>query len=1287
MKKTKAKKTISKNDEESQPEKFLIAAIGASAGGIQALKEFFENVPSDSGVAYVVILHLSPDHESRLAEVLQTTALIPVTQIKERVKVEPNHVYVVPPNQHLGMLDGHITVEQNISVEERRAPVDIFFRTLAETKRAGAIAVVLSGTGADGSMGIKRVKERGGVVFVQNPREAEFSEMPRNSIATDLVDAVLNVREIPAKIIAYQANLKEVEIHDTPEFRLDDEQAALREIFAILHVRTGHDFTNYKHPTVLRRIERRINVHELQTLPEYAAHLRENPEETVALLKDLLISVTNFFRDKDAFDFLETEIVPRILQNKSSKDEVRVWVAGCATGEEAYSLAMLLAEHFEENPNAPAIQIFATDIDEAAIAHSREGFYTLVDVADVSPERLRRFFTRDGAGFRVRRELREMILFAKHNLLNDAPFSRIDLVTCRNLLIYFNDTAQGRAMETFHFALNPGAYLFLGSSESVDGAGDLYASINKEHRVYQSRHATSRISYPVPDAPQPMRHVETRAAGTIKQEQENRLLERISFNDLHQQLLEQYAPPSIVVNENYDIIHLSDHAGRFLKIAGGEPSKNLLQLVRPELRLELRTILFQAVQNRTNVVATNVKIQTEGRTETVNIQVRPVLRDGDTARGFLLVLFEPAQTNDEDEAKDKILAYDEQVTRQLEEELERTKAELRFSIEQYETQTEELRASNEELQAINEELRSTAEELETSREELQSVNEELLTVNDELKFKIEELSISNNDFQNLLNSTDIGTIFLDRRLRVKLFTPSIREVFNLIDMDLNPPLADIATKINFADLQNDVETVFDTLQTVERGFENDNGKWLMMRVYPYHTSEDRINGVVVTFIDIIERKRTEVKLRDSEEQLRQLIKNMPGGAAFIINRDLRYLLAEGEALAGAGFTTEDFVGKNIFDALPPDMAETYAAMYRQALTGESFMHEHSAHGGTFLTRGAPLHSANGEVYAVLAISYDISDRKKAEEKLRESEERTRLLIESANDYAIFTVTKDNLIDSWNSGAENIFGWKENEIIGKSNSILFTPEDRARDVPLMEIQCAAETGKAQDERWHIRKDGSRFYASGVMQPIRNGEIHAFVKICRDQTEKLEAEKALQDKEILKKLIVAQEDERKRIARDLHDQLGQQLTALRLKLEATRKTCEEDEICGRIDEMQLIAKHIDADVDFLAWELRPAALDDLGLIVSLENYVREWSRHAGVTAEFHAPKSRKLRLTPEIETNLYRITQEALNNTHKHAKAGQVTVLLEKREDLIVLIIEDDGVGFNPKLKRIEAKDSV
>jgi two-component system CheB/CheR fusion protein len=860
--------------EEAIPVKagFLVVGIGASAGGVQALREFFTNVPPDSGIAYVVILHLSPDFDSQLTEVLQQTTSMPVLQVTGRARVEPNHIYVVPPDMHLSMSENYVEASKNVETADRRAPVDIFFRSLAESHGPRSVAVVLSGTGANGSMGLKRVKELGGVVFVQNPREAEFNDMPRNAIATDLVDEVLPVAKIPEKIVAYRDGLGTVEIPDNSLNRAEDQQRALREIFTQLRIRTGHDFSNYKRPTLLRRLERRINVRGLSDLPAYADAIREDPDESQALLKDLLISVTNFFRDKDAFEFLEKEVLPKIFAKKNLGDQVRIWCVGCATGEEAYSLAMLCAEQTMGMIEGPKIQIFATDIDEAAIATGREGLYSLNDAADVSPERLRRFFTKEGDEYRIRRELREMVLFANHNVIKDPPFSHIDLATCRNLLIYMNNTAKERVMETLHFALEPGGFLFLGSSESVDGAGDLYATYNREHHIFQSRQAGIR-PYPVPESV-PTFRLEPAPERTPRS-QEKRALERISFGELHQQLLEQYAPPSLVVNEDHDIVHLSERAGKYLRVAGGDPSNNLLKLVLPELRLELRTALHQAVQRRTGVNAPNLKVPTGTGTETITIHVRPVLSPEDTARGFFLVIFEPV-TEETAPAAEPVSITDEPIARQLEEELVRTKLQLRMSSEQYEIQAEELKASNEELQAINEELRSAAEELETSKEELQSINEELRTVNQELKVKVEETTISSNNLQNLINSTDIGTIFLDRSLRVQLFTPSSREIFNLIQADHGRPLSDITHRLNYTALVKDAESVMETLHTIEREVSTAEDKDFMMRILPYRTTEDRISGVVVTFFDITERKRAERELLERTDELTRFNQAMVG---------------------------------------------------------------------------------------------------------------------------------------------------------------------------------------------------------------------------------------------------------------------------------------------------------------------------------------------------------------------------------------------------------------------------
>jgi two-component system, chemotaxis family, CheB/CheR fusion protein len=834
---------------------------------------------------------------------------------------------------------------------------------------------------------------------------------------------------------------------------------------------------------------------------------------------------------------------------------VRIWVAGCATGEEAYSLAMIFAEQTLDKVDMPAVQVFATDIDDEAIMVAREGLYSNSDVADVSPERLRRFFNQEGDEFRIRREIREMVLFASHNVLKDPPFSRLDLTTCRNLLIYLNPAAQKRVLETLHFALKPHGYLFLGMSEAIDSANDLFVPVVREQHIFQSRPVVTRLSYPVETAPafrfaQPM-------PLKSKTTDEERIIERLSSAALHLQLLEYYAPPSVLINEEYEIIHTSEKAGRYMQIAG-DPSVNLLKVIRPELRLELRTALYQAVQRKTDIRLNELKVCFESGTELINILIRPILRPFEGTSGLVLVVFEPVKSGDKSEDAEKsevpeAVKQIEPIARQLEDELIWTKLQLRTTVEQYEVQTEELKAANEELQAMMEEAHSSNEELETSKEELQSVNEELTTVNQELKIKIEELTHSNDDFQNLMNSTSIGTMFLDRSFKIKMFTPNMRELFSLLPTDIERSLTDITTKLDYPGLIPDLESVLKNLQPIEQETRARDGRTFMARILPYRTTVDQISGIILTFIDITKRKEDEARLRESEENL-------------------------------------------------------------------------------------------------------------------------RLLIESATDYAIFTISSAGHVKTWNKGAERIFGFKEREIIGRSGDVLFTPEDRAKGIPGQEMQMALEKGRAEDERWHLRKDGSRFFASGIMQPLSDREA-GFVKIARDMTAKIQAERHQREKEMLQKLISAQEDERRRIARDLHDELGQQLTALRIRLDAVRKKCDDEALCAQIDETQLIAARIDKGVDFLAWELRPAALDDLGLFPAIEKYVNEWSLYTETEAEVIALSLKKARFLPEVETNLYRIVQEAFNNIHKHARASRVEVQFEKRDDSIVLVIEDNGCGFN------------
>jgi len=1054
-------KEIRQLQEKPGKNEFLIVGVGASAGGVQALIEFFTAVPEKSGIAYVVILHLSPDHDSQLTSVLQRQTKLPIKQVIDKENIEPDHVYVISPNKHLKMDGNIITATTNILMEERRAPVDIFFRTMSDQYGPRSIAVILSGTGANGSMGLKRVKERGGACFVQNPREAEFNEMPRNAISTKMVDEVLPVAKIPEKIISYKKSIYTIEITDEPEKRSNDQQQALREIFTHLRLRTGHDFTNYKRPTLLRRIERRIHISGLSDLPSYAAYLHSNPDEPAALLKDLLISVTNFFRDKKPFEVIEFDVLPSLFKDKTSEDQVRIWVSGCATGEEAYSLAILCAEITLGAIDAPKVQIFATDIDEAAISHAREGLYSLNDTADVSPERLRRFFNKEGDMYRIRREIRETIMFASHNFLKDPPFSHLDMVSCRNVMIYLNQVAQERVIETFHFALKPGAFLFLGTSESVDGASDLYSAHNRENHIFQRRQVTPR-SYPIPEST-PTLHFEKFKNDSATQEQEKKILDRISFGDLHQQLLEEYAPPSLVVNEEFEILHLTERSGQFLQISGGEPSKNLLKLIKPEIRLELRSALYQSAQRQSAVEARGLKVNINDKTETINIKVRPVLRSGDTAKGFILIIFEPGS---DESSQEILLSSDEPLAKQMEEELIRVKLQLRTANEQHDFQAEEMKASNEELQAMNEELRSAAEELETSKEELQSINEELRTVNQELKVKIEETSIASNNLQNIINSTDIGTIFLDRSFRVALYTPAAGSIFNLIPADYGRPLTDITHKLEYHQLQHDAETVLDKLNVIEKEVQTNDGNSYLMRLTPYRTDEDRINGIIITFVNITERKQAEAALLSAQENYRlQLEQQVEERTTELeVSRDQYLTLVENTPdvitrwdkdlkliFANSAFETKTgvniFLGKTYKDmGQPEEISDPYSESLQKAFTtGQTVEHYNSfpAPNGEvhFYTRITPEKNANGEIETVLAIARDITDLRTAAAEVNQKQELFQATMDSSPDMIqVFEAVRDNkgeIIDfRWilnNHAAEEAYG----DVIGK-NLITLSP---------------------------------------------------------------------------------------------------------------------------------------------------------------------------------------------------------------------------------------------------------
>ncbi|HEX7862196.1 MAG TPA: chemotaxis protein CheB [Verrucomicrobiae bacterium] len=862
-----------------------MVGIGGSAGAIAGLQAFFESMPPDSGITFVVVLHLAPDHPSSITEMIRKWTKMHVLTAEDGARTQANTVYVIPPGKHLTVVNGHLKLTDLDREQGRRVSVDLFFRSLADTHGPHSAAVVLSGADGDGALGIKRIKERGGLTIAQDPDEAQHGSMPRTAMATGMVDWVLPASEMPKRLLNYLENGKALQLPpeegpqpaSAPRPSPSEPENAFREILVFLRTRTGRDFSYYKRATILRRISRRMQVNGIQDMMTYLIFLRTHPGESGALLKDLLISVTNFFRDRDAFAALEKHI-PELFHGKGQGDTVRVWIPACATGEEAYSIAILLLEHARTIDGAPSLQVFGCDLDDDAIQTARAGIYQEVISADVSEDRLRRFFVKEHNGYRVRREVREVVLFASHDLLKDAPFSRLDLISCRNLLIYLNREAQNRVFEIFHFSLKPEGLLFLGSSESVEDGSQLYRVLDKKYRIY-IRKSAARLNLPVPGGPSTLlvRQIEQQVATEHSEAAKAPVVvpppsfsataslslpgqrasiprkdERVSWSELHFKLIERFGPPSVIVDSDYEIQHLSESCGRFLQLVGGQPTSNLLRLVNPSLRVELRTALFRAAQTGRPAESFRVPIELDGENRAVDIRVAPA---NDLAPDFLLVSFDLREPTAHPDQPTPAAVEPEPAVQHLERELEHMRTQLRDTVEQYEASNEELKASNEELQAMNEELRSATEELETSREELQSINEELTTVNQELKNKVEELGQANSDLQNLMGASAIATLFLDRNMNIMRFTHSAAPIFNLIPSDIGRPLSDLQHRINYPEMAEDAQRVIATLAPVEREVTGASGNWYLSRLLPYRTIDDRIAGVVLTFVDITERQR------------------------------------------------------------------------------------------------------------------------------------------------------------------------------------------------------------------------------------------------------------------------------------------------------------------------------------------------------------------------------------------------------------------------------------------------
>jgi two-component system, chemotaxis family, CheB/CheR fusion protein len=988
----------------------IVVGIGASAGGLTALKRFFRDIPSDSGLTFVVVVHLSPEHDSHLAEVLQPHVAIPVMQVVETTLLQSDHVYVIPPGRNLTAVDTHLRLVDLEAERRQRAPIDHFFRTLAETHDGQSIGVILTGTGSDGTLGLKEINRRGGLVIVQDPSDAEYDGMPQSAITTGVVDLVLPISQLGPRILSLHRSRPHIRLPADGESVSDEQRNLLHKVFAQIRARVGRDFASYKRSTILRRISRRMQLCQITDLSEYLERLRDDTSEVQALADDLLITVTSFFRDAEVFERLEKDVIPGLFQDKDIDDEVRVWSVGCATGEEAYSIAILLLEAVARIESPPKVQVFASDMHEPSLARAREGFYQGDIATDVSPLRLKRYFTKEDGGYRVRKEVRELVVFTPHNLLGDPPFSRLDLVSCRNLMIYLQRDVQRQIIELFHYALKPGGCLMLGTAETVEDL-ELFRIQFKKQCLYCKRDVPTREPrLPVfPTSPQ------RRIGGSSKTESSSSTM---AYGTMHARLVELYAPPSMLITPDDKIVHLSKNAGVYLTYPGGELTSNVFKLVHEDLRVELRTILHAARKATIPVQGRAIPVRLSGRQAVIRMDARPAVEP--QREGFVLVIFselpsenvlsaaasDPSTTMTQSksplsvaggkkEANGELLnaeSRSDSLIAELQAELDMTRQRLQSVIEEFETSQEEMKASNEEMQSTNEELRSTMEELETSKEELQSMNEELQTVNQENRHKVEELAQLSSDLQNLLAATHIATLFLDRDMRILRFTPAVGELFNVRMADRGRPISDFTHRLGYDEMIDDCQQVLRTLIPIERELKDDANRWYLTRVLPYRSTDDRIEGIVLTFVDVTRRKSSE-------------------------------------------------------------------------------------------------------------------------EDLRQSQQRYRLLVESATEYAMMMLDAEGRIQLWNRGAERMFGYSETEILGEPGSVLLRPEDRAVRLFETELNNAIERGHSTSDHWQLRKDGTSFWGGGVLTTVTNtnGDLTGFAVVIRDNTERSRNEKLVRESE--------------------------------------------------------------------------------------------------------------------------------------------------------------------------------
>ncbi len=1101
VKKRVTKKTPTKT-KKTNDKSFLIVGIGASAGGLEALVEFFSNIPYDTKIAFVVIQHLDPSHKSVMPEILRKHTGMKIYVAEDGMKIAPGCIYIKPPDKDVTIINQTLLLIERVKSYGERLPIDYFFRSLSEAQEEKAVCIILSGTGSDGTLGLKEIKSRSGIAMVQEEKQAVHDGMPRSAINTGLVDYVLPVEKIAVELIK---NSKRPFIGMLKNGIPTDEKykTFLQKIFVLLRSQTGHDFSFYKQNTIIRRIERRMMLNEITRLEDYVRYLQHNQAEIEILYKDILIRVTNFFREREAFVVLNKKVIPSLFENRDENHTVRVWVSGCATGEEAYTVAMLLKDHMDKMKRKFKVQVFASDIDAGAIEIARTGVYPASIANDVPPEYLKNFFTKEKECFKIKKSVRDMLVFSPHNVAKDPPFSKVDIICCRNLLIYMRQGLQEKVLQLFHYALNEGGYLLLGSSESIGKLTDYYTALDRKWKIYKCKKGVV--------ACRPMKNTHIPALPSINVTKTvsgdiAKGAKMISFRKMTEELLlKKFMPACVMVNHKCDILFIHGRTGKYLEPSPGEAHMNLLEMVREGLRLELTKCIRKAIAQKKNIRVEEIKFKTNGGTQYVDMSIFPIDQPL-SKQDLLMVIFEDTKKRMDTKPTDLSVTeteYSKNVL-ELEHELRHSEENLQATIEELRTSNEELNSRNEELQSANEESQSSNEELETSREELQSVNEELETVNSEYEKKIEELSRSNNDISNLLSSTDIGTLFLDLNMCIKRFTPSSTNIFKLIQTDIGRPIDHVVSNLIDVDLAGYIKEVLNALVSIEEDVKANNGRYYSMRIVPYRTMDNVVDGIVLTFVDITETKNA----HENMHKITSAIEQSPS-ETIITNAEGNIEYVNPKFTEVTGYTIDEMIGKN------PSILKSgkhnvqfYKDLWCTVTAGKEWrgvFHNRKKSGELYWERASisPVKNREGRIVNFIAVKEDITEHKRMEEELKEKSEIFQKIISLTFD-SIIIMDNNGLISCWNKASEKLFGYSQEEAINKDLHKLISPEKLYKD-SLKGLKKFRETGEGPfiDKVIIlpcISKYGAEFYSYHSFSAINvKGKWNAIgiIRECPDQ----------------------------------------------------------------------------------------------------------------------------------------------------------------------------------------------